>query len=968
MRVRAATRGGQFFPRLGVACAALLGVHCQLDTEPGSGSGPSGVLVSLESDLAIPKDIDRIGLTATQAGTSLLSEDLMIGEGYLLIPAQVQILTTDNVAPIVIRGVASKNGVPRIERSAVITVPAGQIQFVRLPFNYLCDGTAGNDGVSICGDQETCNQGGCIGSSVTSQDLSTVDPSTLPDTAGILASTSDARCFDVGQCFAGAVGIDLDPQSCSIRAPMDVDVEHLNVALRFAPGGAGVCDAQSCFVALAPGDDGWAIDGGRIVLIDSICHPHASSAQPASAAGTQQANAAGAQPADAAVAQPISPPTQVAITNRCLTKGRSMPVCGKWSSATTPQDQPVSVGMPIMSENPPPEGKGCDGAASEMCGNCGTKTRVCHDGMWSEFSACSGEGECAPRAAQSCGADGTQSCGNDCHWGACSGERCEGPAIQACGMCGTQSRRCSDGAWSDWGACMTEGACMPNETRACGSGGTQTCGGNCQWGACDAPQVCSGPSTQACGNCGTRSRACDSATATWSEWGECTDEGECAVNETRECGSGGTQVCGGDCIWDETCYGQTCEGEASQSCGNCGVQTRSCDRDAGTWSDWSDCTLERDCSPGDSMPCGADGRQFCNAFCLWDPLCIGQACSGSAFETCANCGTRWRLCDGTTAEWLPWSTCLGGGSCEAGQWVDCGDGGSAYCGNNCQPGNCACSGPRERSCGNCGAGMQSRDCDVGSNRWTNWSDCVGEQCAPGQTRNCQQGGRPGTQTCDDCQWGRCCAPNCNGRECGPDSCGGSCGTCGGNESCDGGQCTCTPDCRGKECGSDGCSGSCGTCSGNEMCTAGQCNCSPSCNGKECGPDGCNGSCGTCSGNDMCNGQGQCVCTPSCGGKECGPDGCSGRCGTCSGNDACVAGQCVCTPSCGGKDCGSDGCTGSCGTCSGNDTCNGQGKCVCTPSCGGKECGPDGCAGNCGMCGAGRSCQGGQCIDDPPAMQ
>jgi len=45
-----------------------------------------------------------------------------------------------------------------------------------------------------------------------------------------------------------------------------------------------------------------------------------------------------------------------------------------------------------------------------------------------------------------------------------SGE-CTGPSTEGCGRCGSRTRTCEGGDWSDWADCADEGTCDPDETR-----------------------------------------------------------------------------------------------------------------------------------------------------------------------------------------------------------------------------------------------------------------------------------------------------------------------------------------------------------------------------------------------------------------------------------------------------------------------------------------------------------------------
>src|SRR5262249_48381984 len=156
----------------------------------------------------------------------------------------------------------------------------------------------------------------------------------------------------------------------------------------------------------------------------------------------------------------------------------------------------------------------------------------CKNGVWSDWSACAGEGVCALTYTRACGTGGMQACVGACQWGACTGQTCQGPSSQPCGNCGMETRVCDNGAWSDWSACGGEGLCLPPSTRACGNAGTQTCNASCQWNACSG-QSCVGPASQTCGSCGNQTRSCDNGT--WSAWSACTGEGACAPASSQSC-------------------------------------------------------------------------------------------------------------------------------------------------------------------------------------------------------------------------------------------------------------------------------------------------------------------------------------------------------------------------------------------------------------------------------------------------
>ncbi|HVH45477.1 MAG TPA: hypothetical protein VM925_24155 [Labilithrix sp.] len=491
-----------------------------------------------------------------------------------------------------------------------------------------------------------------------------------------------------------------------------------------------------------------------------------------------------------------------------------------------------------------PTPKPCDGASEESCGNCGARKRTCNDGVWSEWSACEGQGACTPNATETCEAAGTRTCSGKCQWSQCEPKKtCDGPSSEACGNCGTRTRSCdAKGQWSEWSACTDEGVCALNATQACGTGGTQTCTAACAWGACTG-QTCTGASSEPCGNCGARTRSCNNGT--WSEWSACGGEGVCTPNATEACGSGGTRTCNASCSWN-SCVGQTCTGSSTQPCGNCGTQSRTCNN--GTWSSWSACTGEGVCTFGDLRACGTNGTQGCDASCNWSTCFAGI--------TCTNVQRRWLPVDQICISEPPTVVTNGGtpapveganlqmmpdGADQEGA-ITTGARGITYQQHGFMPflrvkdtnhtkyetEYPAGTAERDRSTGivtfsyastrlfsgsgdygvpadcwravrtqcmgsttllgcegssfqSCGnCGTRTRTCSYGG--WSNaWSTCTGEGvCAPGSTQTC---GTNGTQTCTaSCQWDTCPGQTCEGPS--TQTCNGGCGT--QTRSCNGG--------------------------------------------------------------------------------------------------------------------------------------------------------------------------------------
>ena len=923
--------------RIQLACSFLMvvGMGCGKDqAKPDQG----GLVVVIDTDLSLPQDLDRVHLEITQVGKSLLTQDQDLGPGHLLVPAEFRIASPGNSMPVIVRGVGFKKGEARIERSAVTPVPRDHLGLVRLPLNYLCDGTARPDGTSTCGNGLTCKQGTCR--------TSMVAPAELPVYSGADGGTGTSTvpgatggCFDVLACFADAAPATIEDLTCTIPVPAGADAAHLNLAISGPFGSGGICNAKGCWVALDQGPDGWIQDGNRLRLPEALCKP-----------------------------RPDGRRLTVVISTLCATKPPTAPPCGEWSRENRPIETP-----------PPPVSMACTGVLSEACGNCGTRTRQCQNGVLSPWSACTGEGACSPAQSQACGMNGTQVCAATCQWATCQGQTCTGAGSQPCGNCGTQTRTCNNGVWSEWSACGSQGACAPNASESCGVNGTRVCGGTCQWGAC-GNQMCAGPATQPCGACGTQGRTCDAASGKWSDWGTCGGQGACMPNTSRTCPDGGTQTCGGNCQWG-ACT-KTCTGDATMACGACGTRTRTCDAATGSWSEWSACGGEGACMPGASRPCGHGGSQSCGGSCQWDTACPNQACDGPPSETCGNCGTHTRTCDTSTGMWSDWSACSGEGECKAGGSRPCQNGGSQSCSGTCQweflCRNQVCPGPSVVTCGNCGT--QSRSCNSTTGMWSEFTACSGEGvCAPNATDHpCGNGGH---NTCtSSCQWGAACTDQmCSGPPTEP--CGTKCGThtrvCDTDTGMYGefGQCMNEGVCTEGEMQSCAGVGQSQTCTA--QCQWGMCICTPLTDpqlcavlGKNCGmvtaPDNCGTlrtipSCGTCSGAQTCGGGNPgtpnvCGCTPQSDAAFCASQG--KTCGAFTGTDNCGVQRMV----------------ASCGTCTAPLTCGAGGTpnvCSCGP--GQQVCG-SACVNtatdnnNCGTCGnrcvAGNVCITGACACPP----
>ncbi|HLK40203.1 MAG TPA: hypothetical protein VKU41_25805, partial [Polyangiaceae bacterium] len=297
---------------------------------------PGQLVVAIDTDMALPDQVDTIELEVTVGGTTIYDYPIPVGTGpdSQPIPATLTLVAgRDPNAPATIRVLGSKGGVVRTLRQVTSTIPVGRVATLRMPVQWLCDGSAqpvaGADGgiayQSTCGPGGTCHAGSCVPSSV--------DPSSLPayqpqdvfggGSAPPAKGHTAGACFDVIACMlGGTVETPDDPSVCTIPVPSDPS--NVNVALRVAND--GICDTTgtTCFVPLdGRSAEGWTMENGRAALPPAVCDRLRT--------GLVQG---------------------IVVSTGCPTKTQSTPPCGAWSSVTLAADaSTVATGVDA---GPPP--------------------------------------------------------------------------------------------------------------------------------------------------------------------------------------------------------------------------------------------------------------------------------------------------------------------------------------------------------------------------------------------------------------------------------------------------------------------------------------------------------------------------------------------------------------------------------------------------------------------------------------
>lgn len=269
------------------------------------------LIVALQTDMSIPKDVDKVRIRVASFGNTLFSNDYEVGPSGLKIPATLGLLPNADhpSSPVTIQVIGFRGTKARVFRETITTIPPGRLATMRMPIEWLCDESAKEaDGevLSTCPTEQTCMAGKCVPSAVDSKSLPEY---VAADVFGGGSGTGDGSCFDVGRCFADATSVPVDPATC--RTTLPTDEEKLNVALKLPGTGDGICSGGVCLIPL-DGEEGghWsralaprpgAVD---IQLPEGVCDRLKS--------GKAQS---------------------VVVSNRCDTKTTRIPTCGPWSSA-----------------------------------------------------------------------------------------------------------------------------------------------------------------------------------------------------------------------------------------------------------------------------------------------------------------------------------------------------------------------------------------------------------------------------------------------------------------------------------------------------------------------------------------------------------------------------------------------------------------------------------------------------------
>jgi hypothetical protein len=263
----------------GLAFAASGGCSAKKNTE---------IMVGVQTDVRVPKDIDEIQLRVLVDGVVVFDPRSPVGDGQASLPGSFGVVAgSERGAPIVVEVLGYVKGNTRVLRRARLTFVQGQTIFLRMPLKFAC-----YDAESCPADQ-TCIGGECKPADVDSAQLPAYTSAT--QIYGNGAGSGSDTCFSAEECFASTFTPTSSGDGCTFvlagatTAPsasgsfgvkrIDTTGTPFTPAIRFpnTSTSLGYClPAGACFVPVDHDvDEGWewidATNQGSFKLATGLC-------------------------------------------------------------------------------------------------------------------------------------------------------------------------------------------------------------------------------------------------------------------------------------------------------------------------------------------------------------------------------------------------------------------------------------------------------------------------------------------------------------------------------------------------------------------------------------------------------------------------------------------------------------------------------------------------------------------------
>jgi len=255
---------------------SLLG--CGDDVERGQ------LLLAIETDMAVPKDIDKVIVDVSTPQGVAHFERMLDGTDNFTLPGTLGIVV--GTAPDVeftVTVIGALGDQPRVMRQVLTALPPKGVRVLRVALQWLCAnqgssnewvGSDGDGGVKSTCEGKTCVMGVC-------QPLGFTSPNGLTELgASDYAIDKTRTCFDALSCFAAPheEKLTFSGGSCFFEQPPGIDLSrsNFNVAVKVPAGsGDGFCGTDGCVIPLdydpLGTGAGWWQERLRVYVPVAIC-------------------------------------------------------------------------------------------------------------------------------------------------------------------------------------------------------------------------------------------------------------------------------------------------------------------------------------------------------------------------------------------------------------------------------------------------------------------------------------------------------------------------------------------------------------------------------------------------------------------------------------------------------------------------------------------------------------------------
>ncbi len=218
------------------------------------------IMVSVQTDLRIPKDINAITIRVLSRGAVQYQSAHEVGPTGVHLPATIGLVPKDDgdLQPIEVQLIGQYGNeadtrvrAEKVLRKVRMTFARNRVGLVRIPLKFVCYEH------EDCGEGKTCIAGAC-------ETTPLIEGATMPEYtpeavygAGGSLGTS-GTCWDAPTCLASAVDVSATADPCVFALPDASAGKSISIAIATGPGGLGYCAGGMCRVPLDLEAEGWS--------------------------------------------------------------------------------------------------------------------------------------------------------------------------------------------------------------------------------------------------------------------------------------------------------------------------------------------------------------------------------------------------------------------------------------------------------------------------------------------------------------------------------------------------------------------------------------------------------------------------------------------------------------------------------------------------------------------------------------